>query len=50
MDEATERSLTLLEIGASRPICLDCEEMIKAKGIETLTEFSGKVSKNRRAI
>lgn len=47
MDEATERSLTLLEIGASRPICLDCEEKIKAGGIETQTEFSGKKSKNR---
>lgn len=48
MDEAAERNLTLLEIGASRPICLDCEDKIKAFGIETQTEFSGKVSKNRR--
>jgi hypothetical protein len=48
MDEATERNLTLVEIGVSRPICLDCEELIKDKGIETKTEFSGKISKNRR--
>ena len=48
MEEATQRNLTLIEIGASRPICLDCEEKIKANGIETQTAFSGKVSKNRR--
>ncbi len=50
MDEAGERNLTLLEIGASRPICLDCETKIAARGIETQTEFSGKVSKNRRGL
>jgi hypothetical protein len=48
MDEAAERNLILIEIGASRPICLDCEEKIKTKGIKTRTEYSGKVSQNRR--
>ena len=48
MDEAKERNLRLTEIGASRPICLDCEAKIVEQGIETQTEFSGKVSKNRR--
>ncbi len=48
IDEAEERNLTLASIGASRPICLDCEEKIKGRDIETQTEFSGKVSRNRR--
>ena len=48
MDEAEERNLTLLSIGASRPICLECEEKIKVRGIETDTDFSGKISRNRR--
>jgi hypothetical protein len=50
MDEAQERNLTLIEIGASRPICLDCEEKIRLGGIETQTEFSGKPSKKRRSL
>jgi len=50
VDEAENRNLTLVEIGASRPICLDCEEKIKAKGIDARTEFSGKTSKNRRSL
>lgn len=50
IDEAEERNLTLLDLGASRPICLDCEEKIKSAHIETQTEFSGKVSKNRRNL
>ena len=48
LDEAQERNLNLVEIGASRPICLDCENRLKAKGIEAKTDFSGKPSKNRK--
>lgn len=44
---AAEKNLKILSIGASRPICLDCEEQIKALNIETSTPFSGKKSKNR---
>jgi hypothetical protein len=40
----------MIEIGASRAICLDCEAIIKANGIEAKTEFSGKVSKKRRNL
>ncbi len=50
MEEAQERNLTLSAIGTSRPICLDCEEKIKAWDIHNETEFSGKVSKNRRIL
>ena len=46
--EATSKDLKILEIGASRPICLDCEELINELGLETTTGFSGKKSKNRR--
>jgi len=48
MDEAGERNLNITEIGASRPICLDCEIKIKEKGIETKTKFSGKKSRKRK--
>jgi len=48
LDEAQQRDLTLVEIGASRPICLDCENLLKDKDIEAKTEFSGKRSKNRK--
>ncbi len=47
INEAKERNLKGTEIGVSRPICLECEELIKQEGIETKTEFSGKKSKNR---
>lgn len=47
LDTAAEKNLKIVNIGASRPICLDCEEKIKALGIETETEFSGKKSKKR---
>ncbi|PID89699.1 MAG: hypothetical protein CSB01_00635 [Bacteroidia bacterium] len=46
--EAEKRDLTVTEIGASRPICLDCEKLLKAKNIKAKTEFSGKKSKKRR--
>lgn len=46
--EAEARALTLYEMGASRPICLDCENLLATKNIETKTEFSGKPSKNRK--
>lgn len=48
IDEAENRRLKVLEIGASRPICLDCEIIIKSKEIEAKTPFSGKKSKNRK--
>jgi len=41
IDEADERNLTITEIGASRPICHDCQYKIEEKGIEAKTEFSG---------
>lgn len=47
LDTAAEKNLKIVAIGASRPICLDCEEKISALGIKTNTEFSGKKSKNR---
>jgi len=50
IDEADERNLKITEIGASRPICLDCEIKIKEKGIEAKTEFSGKQSKKRKDL
>lgn len=48
ISEADERDVTVTEIGASRPICLDCEGLIKERNISPKTEFSGKKSKNRR--
>ena len=47
LDAAAEKNLKIVNIGASRPICLDCEEKISSLGIETETAFSGKKSKNR---
>jgi hypothetical protein len=47
IDEAASKMLTITEIGASRPVCLDCEEKMKELNIKTQTEFSGKKSKNR---
>lgn len=47
LEEAAEKNLTITEIGASRPICLDCEELLREQGITTQTTFSGKKSKNR---
>lgn len=46
--EAETRDLTLFEMGASRPICLDCEDLLAEKKIEAKTSFSGKPSKNRK--
>lgn len=46
--EAENRNLTIKEIGASRDICSDCEELIKEKNIPTDTPFSGKKSKKRK--
>lgn len=48
IEMAEKMNLHLIEIGASRPICLDCEELLKEKGIEAKTNFSGKKSKNRQ--
>ena len=34
-------------IDASRPVCIDCENMMKSKGVTTDTSMSGKKSRNR---
>lgn len=46
--EAEKRDVKVTDIGASRPICLDCEDIIKENNITPHTEFSGKKSKKRR--
>ena len=46
--EAEKRELRVTEVGASRPICLDCEELLKTQNIEARTEFNGKKSRKRR--
>lgn len=47
--ETTEKlDLHLTEIGTSRPICIDCEDLLKSKNIELKTECSGKKSKKRQ--
>lgn len=48
LDEAQRRELTIETMGASRPICLDCEQLLVDKQIESKTPFSGKKSRNRR--
>lgn len=45
---AKEEKLSPTEIGASRPICLDCEELLEENNILTKTKFSGKKSKKRQ--
>ncbi|MDJ4475795.1 hypothetical protein LD950_24245, partial [Salmonella enterica] len=35
-------------IDASRPVCLDCEQMMKTHGVETDTQSSGKRSRGRQ--
>lgn len=40
--------LTPTEIGASRPICIDCEKLITEKQIEIKSDCSGKLSKKRK--
>ena len=49
MAEAEQQQLTVTDIGASRPVCADCEAVIKAKGIRSWSPFSGKKSKKRKA-
>lgn len=46
--KAQEMGLKGTEIGASRPICLDCEELIETHDIKAKTEFKGKKSKKRQ--
>jgi len=36
------------DVEVNRPICSDCEKLIKDCGLSTETLFSGKKSKNRR--
>jgi len=36
-------------IGTSRPICSDCEDLIKKEDIEPKTELKGKKSKKRKS-
>lgn len=46
--KAKEEGFTPTEIGASRPICLDCENLINENNIEIKTTLKGKKSKNRQ--
>lgn len=48
MDEAGKREKKLTEIGASRPICKDCQEQIEEQNIQSGSPFSGKKSKKRK--
>jgi hypothetical protein len=48
IEEADKREVNVTEIGASRPICSDCEELIKQRNITAKTKFSGKLSRKRR--
>lgn len=46
--EAKKLGLKGKKIGASRKICLDCQELIEDEEITAKTEFSHKKSKNRK--
>lgn len=46
--KADELNIQGIEIGASRPICEDCQELIQEKNIKAKTELSGKKSKKSR--
>ena len=35
----------ITEIEASRPVCLDCEDLINEKGVKSKTPHSGKKSR-----
>mgnify|MGYP006290968907 CR=1 FL=1 len=48
IQEAEKRKVKVTNIGASRPICIDCEKLIKENNITSHTTFSGKKSKKRR--
>ncbi len=48
IQKAQEMGLKGTEIGTSRPICLDCEDLIKAHDITSKTAFKGKKSKKRQ--
>ena len=48
IEKAKSQNLKLTEIAASRPICLDCQEIIEENEIKTQTPFSGKKSKKRK--
>ncbi|TAD97758.1 MAG: hypothetical protein EAZ97_11960 [Bacteroidetes bacterium] len=48
IQKALEMGLKGKEIGASRPICLDCEDLIKEESILPKTELKGKKSKKRQ--
>ena len=40
----------ITEIEASRPVCLDCEDLMNGKGVKSKTPRSGKKSRKRRNI
>ena len=40
----------ITEIEASRPVCLDCEDLMNEKGVKSETPRSGKKSRKRRNI
>ncbi len=48
IEKAENENLIITEIAASRPICIDCQEIIENKEIKTQTLFSGKKSKKRK--
>ncbi len=47
IEEAIKQNLTVTEIGASRDICIDCQDILESMNIVAKTPFSGKKSKNR---
>jgi hypothetical protein len=48
INEAKKREMKLTNMGASRDICIECQEMIENANIEASTTFSGKKSKERK--
>ncbi len=47
--EAKKQHLTGIEIGVSREICIDCQELIEKEEIISHTAFSGKKSTKRKS-
>lgn len=49
LNHAKEHGMKVEEIGASRPICQDCDDMLKDAGTTSTSPRSGKPSTKRRA-
>jgi len=45
---AQMRELKITTISASRPICIECQELIEQNDIKTNTPFSGEKSKKSK--